>query len=131
VLVDLDGLKTINDEYGHAAGDVALKLVADILKSNRRTDRSARLGGDEFAVLLPDTDPDRAVGVAERLVGSVRGVGEFGFPVTLSLGIACAPGDGNTADELRHAADVALYAAKRRGGDQVVETSALGDLCGG
>jgi diguanylate cyclase (GGDEF)-like protein len=131
MLVDLDGLKAINDEYGHAAGDVALKLVADILKSNRRTDRSARLGGDEFAVLLPDTDADRAVGVAERLVRSMRSVGEFGFPVTLSLGIACAPNDGQKADELRHAADIALYAAKRRGGDQVVETGALGDLCGG
>jgi diguanylate cyclase (GGDEF)-like protein len=131
VLVDLDGLKGINDEYGHASGDVALKLVADILKSNRRTDRSARLGGDEFAVLLPDTDARTAMGVADRLVGSMRGVGQFGFPVTLSLGIACAPGDGQTADELHHAADVALYAAKRRGGDQVVETSGLGDLCSG
>ena len=130
VLVDLDGLKGINDEYGHASGDVALKLVADILKSNRRTDRSARLGGDEFAVLLPDTDANRALGVAERLAGSMRSVGEYGFPVTLSLGIACAPGDGNTAEQLRHAADTALYAAKRRGGDQVVESGALGDLCG-
>lgn len=131
LLVDLDGLKGINDEYGHAAGDVALKLVADILKSNRRTDRSARLGGDEFAVLLPDTDPASAIGVAQRLAGSLRSVAEFGFPVTLSLGIACVPGDGRTPDELRHAADTALYAAKRRGGDQVVETSALGGLCGG
>ena len=131
LLVDLDGLKGINDEYGHASGDVALKLVADILKSNRRTDRSARLGGDEFAVLLPDTDPADAIGVAERLASSLRRVAEFGFPVTLSLGIACAPGDGRTGDELRHAADVALYAAKRRGGDRVVDTSALGGRCGG
>jgi diguanylate cyclase (GGDEF)-like protein len=131
VLVDLDGLKGINDEYGHASGDVALKLVADILKSNRRTDRAARLGGDEFAVLLPDTAPDIATRVAERLAASLRSVAEFGFPVTLSLGVACAPGDGSTADELRHGADTALYAAKRRGGDQVVEVGTLGDLCGG
>jgi diguanylate cyclase (GGDEF)-like protein len=130
ILVDLDGLKGINDEYGHASGDVALKLVADILGSNRRTDRAARLGGDEFAVLLPETDAATAVGVAERLAVSLRSVAEVGFPVTLSLGIACAPGDGETADDLRQAADMALYTAKRRGGDQVVQTGALGDLCG-
>jgi diguanylate cyclase (GGDEF)-like protein len=130
MLVDLDRLKTINDDFGHAAGDVALKLVADVLRTGRRTDRCARLGGDEFAVLLPDTGTAGAAGVAERLVGAVREVAEFAFPVTLSLGIACTPGDGTTPEELHHAADTALYAAKRRGGDQVVDAGMLDGLCG-
>jgi diguanylate cyclase (GGDEF)-like protein len=130
MLVDLDGLKGINDDHGHAAGDLALKRVAEALRSNRRTDRCARLGGDEFAVLLPNADARRAGGVAERLCASVRTGGELEFPVTLSLGIACTPADGATAEELHHAADMALYAAKRRGGDQVVDTRSPDDVCG-
>jgi diguanylate cyclase (GGDEF)-like protein len=131
VLVDLDGLKAINDDHGHASGDVALKLVADVLRANRRTDRCARLGGDEFAVLLPDTGSTTAAGVAQRLVAAIRNAAPFDFPVTLSLGIACTPRDGASADDLHRAADAALYAAKRRGGDQVVETRAIEGLCGG
>ncbi|HEX4735198.1 MAG TPA: GGDEF domain-containing protein [Thermoleophilaceae bacterium] len=121
MLVDLDGLKTINDEYGHAAGDVALRVVADVLRAQRRTDRSARLGGDEFAILLPDTGTAGAALVAKRLVAAVRETAGYSFPVTLSMGIACTPGDGATAEDLHHAADTALYAAKRRGGDQAVQ----------
>jgi diguanylate cyclase (GGDEF)-like protein len=130
LLVDLDGLKAINDDYGHAAGDVALRLVADVLRLQRRTDRAARLGGDEFAVLLPDTGVAGALGVAERLCAGVRDAGASGFPITLSLGIACTPGDGTTPEELHQAADAALYAAKRRGGDQAVEKRMIGGLCG-
>jgi diguanylate cyclase (GGDEF)-like protein len=129
VLVDMDGLKAINDEYGHAAGDVALRLVADVLRAQRRTDRTARLGGDEFAILLPDTGADGAVLVAQRLVAAVRETAEYTFPVTLSLGIACTPGDGTTAEDLHHAADTALYAAKRRGGDQAVEKRLMTGSC--
>jgi diguanylate cyclase (GGDEF)-like protein len=129
MLVDVDGLKTINDEYGHAAGDVALRLVADVLRAQRRTDRSARLGGDEFAVLLPDTGADGAAMLAKRVVASVRESAEYSFPVTLSMGIACTPGDGTTVEDLHHAADTALYAAKRRGGDQAVEKRLIGGSC--
>jgi diguanylate cyclase (GGDEF)-like protein len=125
VLVDLDRLKGINDEYGHPAGDIALKVVGDLLKSNRRTDRCARLGGDEFAVLLAEADSTSAALVAERLVASIRCVAEYAFPMTLSVGIASSPDDGLTAAELHNAADVALYAAKRRGGDQVVEARSV------
>jgi diguanylate cyclase (GGDEF)-like protein len=130
VLIDLDGLKLINDDHGHAAGDVALKRVADVLRANRRTDRCARLGGDEFAVLLPDTDARAARAVAQRLCAAIRAGAQLDYAVTLSLGIAAMPGDGTTAEDLHHAADSALYAAKRRGGDQVVHTDALDDLCG-
>jgi diguanylate cyclase (GGDEF)-like protein len=111
------------------AGDVALKQVADVLRANRRTDRCARLGGDEFAVLLPDTDSRTAGRVAQRLCSSIRAAAQLDYAVTLSLGIAATPGDGSTTEELHHAADTALYAAKRRGGDQVVNTGALDDPC--
>jgi diguanylate cyclase (GGDEF)-like protein len=130
MLVDLDGLKAINDDHGHAAGDVALKRVADVLRSHRRTDRCARLGGDEFAVLLPDTDSRSASQVAQRLCAAIRAGVELGYSVTLSLGIATTQADGATAEDLHHAADMALYTAKRRGGDQVVHTGGLDDPCG-
>jgi diguanylate cyclase (GGDEF)-like protein len=130
MLVDLDGLKCINDDHGHQAGDVALRLVADALRANRRTDRCARLGGDEFAVLLPDTGCTEALAVAERLCAQVRAGRPPGYAVTLSLGIACSPEDGADADELHSAADRALYVAKRGGGDRVVDTRALDGMCG-
>jgi diguanylate cyclase (GGDEF)-like protein len=129
MLVDLDGLKGINDAHGHAAGDSALKCVAEVLRANRRTDRCARLGGDEFAVLLPATAGTAAVQVAQRVCEELRTRGGCDFPVTLSLGIATTPQDGETTDELYRAADSALYAAKRRGGDQAVGANALGDTC--
>jgi diguanylate cyclase (GGDEF)-like protein len=130
MLVDLDGLKAINDEHGHVAGDRALRWVAEVLRANRRTDRCARLGGDEFAALLPDTDPLAAAHVARRLCAALRAGAEYDFPITLSLGIATAPQDGATSVAVYEAADAALYAAKRRGGDQVVHTGALDDPCG-
>ena len=130
MLVDLDGLKGINDDHGHAAGDTALKRVAEVLRSNRRTDRCARLGGDEFAVLLPNTTAPAAAQVARRLCEAIRAAAELDYPVTVSLGLATTPDDGASADDLYHAADGALYSAKRRGGDQVVHVAASEDTCG-
>jgi diguanylate cyclase (GGDEF)-like protein len=104
--------------------------VAEVLRLNRRTDRCARLGGDEFAVLLPDTGSQPAAQVAERLCAAIRAGAELGYTVTLSLGIATTPGDGETVEDLHHAADTALYAAKRRGGNQVVYTGGLDNPCG-
>jgi len=130
LFLDVDGLKAINDEHGHVAGDRALRWVAEVLRANRRTDRCARLGGDEFAALLPDTDPLAAAHVARRLCAALRAGAEYDFPITLSLGIATAPQDGATSVAVYEAADAALYAAKRRGGDQVVHTGALDEPCG-
>ena len=70
-----------------------------------------------------------ANGSGRTLCGAIRATPGFAFPVTLSLGIACTPHDGTTADELHGAADGALYVAKRRGGDQAVESRSLAQLC--
>jgi diguanylate cyclase (GGDEF)-like protein len=129
VLVDLDDFKLLNDRHGHAVGDEALKLVADVLRAGIRTiDLAARLGGEELAVLLPETAADQAVVVAERLrvtLERAQLVGTDGgtVGVTGSLGVAdteVAPG----MEALVKAADEALYAAKRAGKNQVVVAGA-------
>jgi len=117
ILADVDHLKRINDSYGHPAGDMAIRHVAEALQRGRReTDLVARLGGEEFALLLPATDREGALRAAERvrleLAESV--VPEVGS-VTVSLGGSHFPKDGATAEELLAAADERLYAAKAAG----------------
>jgi diguanylate cyclase (GGDEF)-like protein len=129
MLVDVDGFKSINDNHGHPAGDAALKRVAGALSTNRRSDRCARVGGDEFAVLLPDTDPSGAGEVAERLLDTIRRDDKQGVAVRVSLGLAAFPGAGSSAEELHHAADVALYEAKRLGGDRSVDAAQAPRRC--
>ena len=121
LLVDIDHFKEVNDAHGHDAGDEALRLVANAIQSGTRgIDTGARIGGDEFAVILPETDLARGLEVAERLRASIGSLAIEGTGrVTASVGVAelptCAPG----GDELRAAADAALYEAKRGGRDQV------------
>jgi diguanylate cyclase (GGDEF)-like protein len=122
MLVDLDGLKKINDEQGHVAGDRALRCVAAaVTHALRGSDFGARWGGDEFAIVTPNTVPAAALNSAERLVARVR---ERGFDdagaatVTISVGIASfdlARSAQTDIDELVRAADDALYRAKARG----------------
>jgi diguanylate cyclase (GGDEF)-like protein/PAS domain S-box-containing protein len=118
VLFDLDGFKSLNDARGHDAGDEALRAVGAVVTDKKRTcDAAGRWGGDEFLIVLPDTDPIRAVAFAERLRTAAR----HSLPVTLSLGIGGArPKD--SIRELVDRADAALYAVKTRGGDGVVAT---------
>ncbi|MCP3408028.1 GGDEF domain-containing protein [Bradyrhizobium sp. CCGB01] len=122
--VDLDGFKGVNDRFGHAAGDAVLVAVAKRLRASvRDVDFVCRLGGDEFVVLLPDITEREAVVVAERIISRVCEPFEFAPAacVGASIGIASAPRDGTTADELLSAADRAMYEAKRRGkGDFVI-----------
>ncbi len=118
--LDLDGFKDVNDRLGHAAGDVLLKEVADrLLKCVRKGDTAARLGGDEFAIVLPDTSATEAVKSAQRIAAALSGrhlLGAFGEAwIGVSIGIACAPGQANSADTLMLLADKALYAAKHSG----------------
>ena len=121
-MIDLDGFKTINDLYGHVLGDKVLRAVGNaISRSIRVSDIAARYGGDEFAVILPQTPPEGAMRVCERLL---RAISEAGFQddsgkicrVTASLGLAYYPADDvETPEDLVHSADGALYGAKRSG----------------
>jgi diguanylate cyclase (GGDEF)-like protein/PAS domain S-box-containing protein len=111
LLFDLDGLKQINDRYGHLRGSHALCRVADVLSFCRDTDTAARYGGDEFAVVLPETGAQAANQVAQRLCDTVANDG-MGPVLSVSIGVAVYPHDGESIETLLHAADVAMYAMK-------------------
>jgi diguanylate cyclase len=124
LLWDVDGFKVINDSYGHAVGDNALKLIADVLKENLRdADFTARYGGDEFAALLSETSLEMALVVAEKLRTAIVG-SQFhhdGTPVAIALscGIASIQPE-DTLDTMFQRADAALYKAKRSGKNRCV-----------
>lgn len=114
LLMDLDGLKAINDQYGHLTGSRALCRVAAILKENSRAiDTAARYGGDEFALVLPETRELSAQQVVERIHLRLRGDVEAP-PLSMSVGIATFPHAGTTARALLETADRALYQMKIR-----------------
>lgn len=117
---DIDNFKEFNDENGHIYGDGALKKVAQLLKASIRSiDTPARYGGEEFAVILPRTSAEGALEVAERLRVSVASSrfktrSNTDYTLTLSVGVASFPTDGN-AEELITKADLAMYRAKAAG----------------
>jgi diguanylate cyclase (GGDEF)-like protein/PAS domain S-box-containing protein len=116
LLLDVDNLKPVNDQRGHAAGDAVLRRVAALLRDNLRgSDRIGRLGGDEFAVLLPRGTAEEAEGVAEKLVAALRADEEAG--ITISIGVAGFEGAPHGGRAVLGAADRALYAAKGLGRD--------------
>ena len=137
LMMDLDGLKAINDHFGHHQGDAVLRGVAQAIRSSLRTiDVAARYGGDEFVALLPETDPTGAYVVAEKIRQVVSGLTyeEAGQRITtsLSIGVVSFPEDGETADELMIAADEAMYLSKRLGKNRVVGyAESPGDDAGG
>jgi diguanylate cyclase (GGDEF)-like protein len=119
LLLDLDGLKSVNDSQGHAAGDVALREVARVLaRSVRPDDAVFRLGGDEFAVVLAGRR-SAAVRVGERIRRGLRQHRRADLP-SVSGGIAVAPAQATTVSELARKADGALYAAKAAGRDRIL-----------
>lgn len=121
IMIDLDKLKYINDNFGHPVGDAAIRQIADILKTVLRSgDTAARYGGEEFAVILPETSLLEAALIAKRLCNQIRtspvpGLGK----VTASMGCASYPQHAKSGDELIVKADRALYEAKNSGRDQV------------
>ena len=128
MMLDVDNFKTYNDSFGHPAGDSALKAVAEILKETLRgADVAARYGGEEFAILLPQTSSEEAAQIGERIR---RRIEKTEFPkrrVTVSIGIAACSNEIDTPKDLISAADVALYAAKDNGRNNVQIFSTLGD----
>jgi diguanylate cyclase (GGDEF)-like protein len=121
LFVDLDGLKQINDRYGHRAGDAALRRVAHAIRAElRRTDTGARWGGDEFAILAPNTPAPAATALAERIRALVARQ-DVPWRLTASIGLAAIDHSDELIDPaaLMQMADAALYEAKRHGGNQV------------
>ncbi|HIF18023.1 MAG TPA: GGDEF domain-containing protein [Cycloclasticus sp.] len=124
VMLDIDFFKTVNDNYGHAAGDVALKELTNCIEHTaRESDHIFRLGGEEFAILLNSTDLKGADLLAERLRKAVQGISikhaEHNFNFTVSMGITEC-NDNDTLENTMNRADKALYEAKESGRNKVV-----------
>jgi two-component system cell cycle response regulator len=125
LMVDVDHFKLVNDRFGHASGDRALRLIADSLRMNTRVfDSVARYGGEEFIVVMPGTGAAEATAAAERLrlaVEEIKFNAATGLqtPLTVSVGVACASSTTVSAEALLQAADTALYDAKRNGRNRV------------
>jgi two-component system, cell cycle response regulator len=125
LMIDVDHFKSVNDRFGHASGDRALRLIADSLRANTRVfDSVARYGGEEFVVVMPGTGPEEAAVAAERLRSAVEEI-EFNtvsamrIPLSVSVGVACTPSSTTSPELLLQAADIALYDAKRNGRNRV------------
>ena len=123
LMADVDHFKQYNDTFGHPAGDEVLKRVARILRTTtREVDCVARYGGEEFCVMLPETDATGAAILAERICEHVAATEFPGQKITVSIGVASLPDDGDTPDAVIAAADEALYQAKREGRNRVVQS---------
>ena len=120
VLLDIDNFKRRNDEFGHAAGDTALREVAMLLRAAvRRSDITVRYGGEEFAILMPGADVAQAAILSQRLLANVREAQWDHIALTVSIGVAGMDMDNDESGLAMVArADKALYAAKSRGKDQ-------------
>lgn len=126
LMIDVDRFKHYNDLHGHAAGDEVLRTIARTLQAQARGgDSVCRYGGEEFAVLMPETELESALKVAQAMLDAVRAAG-LGFDgavlqsATISIGMALSPADATTPEALLAASDAALYRAKREGRDRIV-----------
>ena len=124
-MIDIDHFKRLNDMFGHEAGDLMLRELGSMLIAQvRGGDAACRYGGEEFLVIMGETDLQSALQRAEALRELVAGMqiqyrGQTLRRVTISIGVASFPGHGSSAAQLIHAADGALYRAKRQGRDRV------------
>lgn len=130
IMIDLDHFKRINDTYGHEAGDVVLKVIADVLaEQSRRGDFACRYGGEEFVIVMPniglETAYERAEGLRQSLTLLRVPYEYYSLSVTISMGIACFPENGQTREVILRAADQAMYAAKDAGRDHILSYNQL------
>lgn len=129
LMLDIDRFKQINDNYGHAMGDEALKAIARaIADSLRKGDCLGRFGGEEFVVFLPETDLAAAMKIGDRIRLTIAEISFFSdensWQITASIGVAAYTFQDETIDDLIKRADKALYCAKHQGRDRVVAISA-------
>jgi diguanylate cyclase (GGDEF)-like protein len=129
LMLDLDHFKSVNDRFGHAVGDQALKHVAAVLKAGvRGVDDIGRIGGEEFVALMPGASLEAAGPVAERLRAQLAAqpvpLDASSVPVTISIGIAQWSGKAEDMSRLLVRADTALYRAKQQGRDRVIAANA-------
>jgi diguanylate cyclase (GGDEF)-like protein len=125
IMIDMDELKVINDTFGHAAGDEALKLVSrSIQYSIRKVDLGTRFGGDEFIVLLPEADREEAAAVAKRIREAILAVEFESGKLSVSMGVVQWHSGFETSKDFVHAADEAMYLAKRSDGERLHVLSA-------
>ena len=127
IIADIDDFKSYNDTYGHVYGDRVLQLVARLfLGTVRKVDFVARYGGDEFVIVMPETEKSGVNIIAERLLKKLN---QYPYKdqehplktkITISIGIVSFPGDAKNIIELLHNADLALYKAKAKGGNRVI-----------
>ena len=121
MMLDVDHFKTYNDQFGHPAGDEALKLVGHVIRETLRgADVAARFGGEEFSILLPQTTADEAAAIAERIRTNIEEAKFQHRKVTISIGIASCSAELCSSSNIVSAADKALYEAKRRGRNTVL-----------
>lgn len=127
LMLDIDFFKNYNDTNGHPQGDVLLKTLAAIIKKQlRESDTPGRYGGEEFIMLLPETQKEESITIAERIRHAIeawdfpRAERQPGGRITASIGVASYPEDGDTVEKLINAADDALYSAKSSGRNRVI-----------
>jgi diguanylate cyclase (GGDEF)-like protein len=133
LMFDIDEFKKINDTYGHQAGDVVIKKMAELVKKNTRSsDLVGRYGGDEFMVLITSTTEEKAVSITDKLREKIATT-VFAIPgtqdpvrITVSGGLAMFPTHGQSTTELFRAADDALYESKRQGRNRILVATSVG-----
>ena len=126
LMIDIDHFKNINDQYGHLAGDKVIKMVTKACKDNLRiTDVIGRYGGEEFIIILPDTDKENAIDIAEYIREYIHDLkiefNEEKIMVTVSIGVVCAIIENDTIniEKIIYEADKGLYYAKNHGRNQM------------
>ena len=124
LMIDIDHFKNVNDQYGHEAGDVVLRLIAQTAKSSlRQCDQVGRSGGEEFIAILPDSTIDESIEIAQRLRQKIEDLAflniDASLKMTVSIGISHYTDSLNTLNKLIRSADVALYTAKENGRNRI------------